>query len=253
MKKIYFTFFALFLIASQVEASQTDSKADSSKVIPGRKNLIKLNLPTLALRTYALEYERAIGKKTALSLGYRFMPKGGIPLKGVINDLINDEETYKQLNTFDVSNNAITPQIKFYFGKDIFKGFYLAPFARFATYKVDGLYNYDADEDGIDEQIPMQGELKTITGGLELGVNFRLSKRIHLNINAGPQFGSSKGNFDGNKSLSTLEQDKLREDLKDLEIPFADTEVTVDGNGAHVKLDGPWAGFKAGIMLGFRF
>ena len=250
MKKNYLILLALFLIAFQTKAQST---TDSSKVSDGRKNLIKINLPTLALRTYALEYERAIGKKTALSLGYRFMPKGSIPLKGIINDLIDDEETNKQLNSFDFSNNAITPQIKFYFGKDIFKGFYLAPFARFATYKAEGFFNYDADDDGIDEQIPMQGDLKTITGGLELGVNFRLSKRLHLNINAGPQFGSSKGNFDGKKALSTEEQDELRNELEDLEIPFADKEVNVTASGANVKLSGPWAGFKAGIMLGFRF
>lgn len=64
MKKIYLLILVVFLIASQSKATvQADSKADSSKVITGRKNLIKINLPTLALRTYALEYERAIGKK----------------------------------------------------------------------------------------------------------------------------------------------------------------------------------------------
>jgi hypothetical protein len=41
--------------------------------------------------------------------------------------------------------------------------------------------------------------------------------------------------------------------LEDLEIPFADKEVTVNASGVNVKLSGPWAGFKAGIMLGFRF
>ncbi len=248
MTKTYLTLISLFFIALQTNA---EIKSDSSKVIAGRKNLIKINLPTLALRTYALEYERAIGKKTALSLGYRFMPNGGIPLKGTINDLIDDEETYRQLNTFEVQNQAFTPQIKFYFGEDIFKGFYLAPFARFATYKANGRYNFTVR--GTEAEIPLQGELKTITGGLELGVNFRFGKRIHLNINAGPQFGSSDGNFVGRKALNADEQQALREDLADFKIPFVEQEVTVTPDGVNVTVDGPWGGIKAGIMLGFRF
>lgn len=248
MRLIYLPLLCLFFIASQTQA---EVKSDSTKVIAGRKNLIKINLPTLALRTYALEYERAIGRKTALSFGYRFMPKGGIPLKGSINDLINDEETYRQLNTFEIENQAITPQIKFYFGRDIFKGFYLAPFARFATYKAGGQYNFDVN--GTEEQIPLEGELKTITGGLEIGVNFRIGKRVHLNFNVGPQYGSSKGNFDGKKPLNQDEQDALRGQLEDFEIPFVEQEVTVTNDGVNVKIDAPWGGIKAGFMLGFRF
>ena len=190
MKKIYLVvFFCAFALLARAE-----NGADSSKVAV-RKNFVKINLPTLALRTYALEYERAIGKKISASIGYRLMPKGGIPLKGTVNDLIDDPEVYKQLNSFELGNNAITPQIKFYFGKEVFKGFYLAPFARIAKYNANGLFNFDVN--GSDEEMPLSGELKTLTGGLELGVNFRLSKRIYLNLNAGPQFGSSKGTFDG--------------------------------------------------------
>lgn len=249
MKKTYIFTLALLCFFT---ASIAETKVDSSKVLNGRKNLIKINLPTLALRTYALEYERAIGKKTALSLGYRFMPNGGIPMKDKIMDLIDDPETSRQINSFQTSNHAITPQVKFYFGKDIFKGFYLAPFARFATYKADGLFIYD-DENDMPTDIPLSGELKTVTGGLELGVQFRLGKRVHLNFNFGPQFGTSNGKFDGKKVLSVDEQRELREQLEDIDIPYAKHEVVVDGSGVKLKIDGPWAGIKAGIMLGFRF
>lgn len=51
------------------------------------------------------------------------MPNGEIPLKETIIELIDDPEISRQINTFSTSNLAITPQIKFYFGKDVFKGF----------------------------------------------------------------------------------------------------------------------------------
>ncbi len=248
MKKIYFFLIFAFIITFNVKANHFQ---DSTKVIPGRKNLIKINLPTLALRTYALEFERAIGKKTALSLGYRLMPKGQIPMKDRLSNIIDDPEITKQLNSFQFGNNAITPQVKFYFGKDIFKGFYLAPFARFAKYTASGEFEFDVN--GANEVMPLSGDLTTLTGGLEIGVQFRLGKSVHLNFNFGPQFGSSKGDFIGTKALNVEEQQALRDELENLDIPFTDKTVTVNSNGANVKLDGPWAGLKGGIMLGYRF
>lgn len=248
MKKIYLTLSIIFMVIFAVQAADL---TDSSKVIKGHKNLIKINLPTLALRTYALEYERAITKKTALSFGYRYMPKGEVPMKDKVIDLIGDPEIEKQLNNFQFGNTAFTPQIKFYFGKDVFKGFYLAPFARIAKYNAEGLFQFDFN--GTPQDMPLKGEINTLTGGLEMGLQFRLGKYIHLNFNFGPQYGTSKGDFKGTKNLSPQEQQALRDELENLEIPFTDKTVSVDANGANVKLDGPWAGIKAGIMLGIRF
>lgn len=248
MKKTYIILCALITLAL---SSSAYTSSDSTKVITGHKNLIKINVPALALRTYAVEYERGIGKKIALSLGYRFMPKGDIPFRDEVNNLINDPETAKQLNSFQFGNSAITPQIKFYFGKDLFKGFYLAPFARIAKYNVAGTFLFDVN--GTQEEMPLTGDLNTLTGGLEIGVQFRLGKAVHLNFNFGPQFGTSKGDFTGTKTLSTQEQQGLRDELENLEIPFTDKTVTVNGSGANVKLNGPWGGLKAGIMLGIRF
>lgn len=239
-----------FIAAISINSQANDGK-DSSKVIPGHKNLIKINLPTLAIRTYALEYERAIGKRTALSFGYRFMPDGEIPMKDRIINTLDDPDLARQINTFSTSNSALTPQIKFYFGKDVFKGFYLAPFARIAKYKFDGIFEFDINN--TTQTIPLAGELNTVTGGLEIGVQFRLGKAVHLNFNFGPQFGSSKGDFMGTKTLNAQEQQALRDELEGLEIPFADTQVTVNGNGANLNLSGPWGGLKGGIMLGIRF
>ena len=248
MKKIILLL--CFIAAISIKSQANDGK-DSSKVIQGNKNLIKINLPTLAIRTYALEYERAIGKKIALSFGYRFMPNGVIPMKDKIIKALDDPDLARQINTFNTSNSALTPQIKFYFGKDVFKGFYLAPFARIAKYKFDGIFEFDINN--TTQTIPLAGELNTFTGGLEIGAQFRIGKAIHLNFHIGPQFGSSKGDFTGTKTLNAQEQQTLRDELEGLNIPFADSQVTVNGNGAILNLSGPWGGLKGGIMLGYRF
>jgi hypothetical protein len=69
----------------------------------------------------------------------------------------------------------------------------------------------------------------------------------------GPQYGSSKGFLEGSKTLSAHEQQALREELEGLEIPFADTEVTVSNSGVRADITGPWAGVRASIGLGFKF
>ncbi|WP_449440496.1 hypothetical protein [Pedobacter steynii] len=70
----------------------------------------------------------------------------------------------------------------------------------------------------------------------------------------GPNYGTSNGNIAGNKALNQQEQDALRETLKDLEdLPVVKTKSSVDANGARVDFDGPWAGFRAGLSVGFRF
>lgn len=53
--------------------------------------------------------------------------------------------------------------------------------------------------------------------------------------------------------LSQNEQDALLETLQDTDIPLVDTEYKVSENGAEIDLDGPWAGVRAGLSIGYRF
>lgn len=96
--------------------------------------------------------------------------------------------------------------------------------------------------------------MTTFTAGIQLGVQWKLSKAVHLDVMLlGPQYGSSSGTIDGKKTLNTQEQAELRKELEGLEIPFVTTTTSVDGNGARLDFKGPWSGLRAGINLGIRF
>lgn len=251
MKKILLSIlFSVFLLSSKAQSLSSDSLKRTDG-----KNLIKLNLTALPLSTYSIVYERAIGKKTAVGLGLRYFPEGKIPFLSKIEEAIDDEDTNKQLRNFKMSNFALTPEIKFYFGKDVFRGFYIAPFARYAVYSASVPFEYEVDN--VKENIPLNGEIKTFTGGLTFGAQWKLSKMVYLDwFILGPHYGSSKGNIAGNKSLSMDEQDALREEMKKLEdsdIPLLNIKTSVDANGARADFSGPWAGIRAGISLGIRF
>jgi hypothetical protein len=244
MKKILFSITACFLMYTA--SAQTEDSAV-------KKNLAKINVTSLFLKTFSFQYERAISKKTALALGIRTMPKSGLPLKSQFISLIDDPETKKQVDNFQTGNFAITPEIRFYLGKKAaFSGFYFAPFVRFTTFTAD--LPYDFTVNGVKETIPLSGNLKTVTPGFLLGAQWKLGKVLSLDWwILGPQYGSSNGKIEGKKTLSTQEQQSLRSDLQDFEIPFATTTTTVDANGAKVEFKGPWAGLRAGLSLGVRF
>lgn len=133
------------------------------------KNLIKLNLTALPLNTFSGVYERAVSRKTAVGLGFRYMAKGGLPFIDQIESAIDDAETSKHLTSLRLGNYAISPEVKFYLGKSVFRGFYIAPFGRYAVYTADLPFEFTVDENNIGERtetIPLEGNITTITGGL---------------------------------------------------------------------------------------
>ncbi len=71
----------------------------------------------------------------------------------------------------------------------------------------------------------------------------------------GPHYGSGKGNFNGvsSRTLTQEEQNDLRQQLNDLDIPLTNKTVSVTSNGASLKLDGPWGGVRTGLSIGVRF
>lgn len=226
-------------------------KSDTTKSVS--KNLIKVNLPALALKNITAQYERAIAKKITVAGTFRYMPTGSIPLKSTFIKLADDPDTERQINNLNVGNKAFMPEIRFYLGKKgAFRGFYLGPFASIASYEADLLFEYD--DNGTTETIPMSGKISTFTGGLMIGAQFKLGNKVYLDWwMLGPNYGSSNGNIAGQKILDATDQQSLRNEIDALDIPLTKFTYTVNGNGATINFKGPWAGLRAGLCLGIRF
>lgn len=251
-KNLLFSLFMLiFCSAGTTNAQQKDGIADG-------KNLVKWNFAALALKNYSFQYERAISKKISAAVGVRFAPKSNVPFSSQLEKAINDEDTWNSIKDFKTGNFAITPEIRFYMGKGVFKGFYLAPFVRYATYNAEVPFAFSVDDgagNSRDETIPLTGNVTALTGGLLFGAQFKLSKLVYLDWwILGPNYGTSSGSISGKMKLDADEQEALRDALSDLEeLPVVKTKYTVDGEGAKVDFDGPWAGLRAGLSIGFRF
>ena len=264
MKKNILILFALLITLLTFHSSvysQSESNNDSgeNKSSDFDRNFIKVNLTALPLKNFGLQYERVMTKHISLGLSVRYMPNTTLPFKNLILNSIEDGDTDTEdvINRFKLSNFAITPEVRFYLSKKGYgRGFYIAPFYRYANFKSDNLeVDYESDFNG-EGTLNMKGKLSAHTGGFAIGAQWLLGKNLCLDWTIfGPQFGSGKGEFIGVSSvpLSQTEQEDLRQELEDLDIPLTDKTIYVDSNGASLKLDGPWAGVRFSISLGIKF
>ncbi|RZM10035.1 MAG: DUF3575 domain-containing protein [Pedobacter sp.] len=219
-------------------------------------NIIKLNLTSLPLKNISLQYERILSKKFAAALSFRTMPKSTLPFKNAFANSIGDGDADIEaaIRMLKVSNIAITPEFRWYVGKKGYgRGFYIAPFYRYSHYQVsDIVVNYETTLSGPGS-VSLSGDLNTHTGGLLFGAQWLLGKRIMLDWwILGPHYGAGNGSFSGvsSRPLNALEQNEVRNELENYDIPLTNKKVTVNSSGAVVDLSGPWGGVRAGISVG---
>ena len=222
-------------------------------------NLVKVNLPALLLKSYSLQYERILNRKFSVAVQYRMMPETGIPFKSNVLKLVgnDDADTKKTIDDFRMSNYAITPEVRLYLSRKGFgRGFYIAPFYRYASFTSNKLNVFFTDGNNVEQSIKMSGKITSNTVGLAIGAQHTFGKHIVLDWSFfGPHYGSAKGLLSGtsSKPLSTEEQNDLRDQLDGYDIPLTNKTVSVNANSASLKLDGPWAGMRFTIGLGVRF
>lgn len=223
------------------------------------QNMIKLNLPGVAINTYSLQYERVLTRKFSFALAFRTMPNGLLPMKDKIIDKANitDPDVISTMNALKMSNTAITPEFRFYLSKrGRGRGFYIAPFYRYSKYTVSNMEFTIEDSPGNTRKIGLGGSLTSNTGGLLFGAQWRIAKVLCLDFwFFGPHYGNGNGSLSGTSSipLTTNEQNDIRDQLNDIDIPLTTKTVTVNASGASMTLKGPWAGIRTGLCLGIWF
>lgn len=171
------------------------------------KNIVKINLLSLPLKNINLEYERGLTQKISAAVGIRYMSKGSIPFSNRVAELLNDDADNwnERIRSAKLGNQAITATIRFYMGAGNLKGFYIAPFGRYAKYSaaLDYPFEVNSGATSYSQDIYLSGDLKTITGGILFGSQFNLGKHISLDWwILGPHYGSSNGSIAGKKPLT---------------------------------------------------
>lgn len=238
---------------------QQDPEGADTTAVAYDKNVLKLNLTALLFNNYELQYERMIGKKTSVTLSGRFMPYGQLPGLSTIEGLIDDPEVMTELEKLEFGNTVITSEIRFYLGKKGGpRGFYIAPYARLSNMSlgIDDFEIEDMDDTnpGPSRTVDFDGKLRALTGGLMFGSQWRLGQSVYLDWwIIGASFGNSTGSLEAIAPLSIDEQNDIRQELSDLDVPLVDYTLEVNSNGARLDFDGPFASLRGGITLGIKF
>lgn len=253
MKKVLFILAALFTI-----------QVNAQKLIGGN-NIIKGNLTSFALKNYHLSYERSLNHFMSVSASYRYMPKSSLPLQSIAEKYIDNSAI--NFDLFQMGNNALTFESRFYLGLQKMSGFYIAPYARFAEFdlSVPVEYTYTPDptvgaiigNKPITKTAGLNGNIKSNSYGAYIGLQKQLLTKLVIDIwFIGGHYGNSNGNlsFIAPEKLPSQAVDALQKTLDDTKVNPFELKSKVNQNGATADMKGPWAGFRGlGISLGLRF
>jgi hypothetical protein len=209
------------------------------------KNVVKLNLFSLALTNISLQYERQLNRNFSAGLGFSTLVPRSLP------------KAFTSGSEFASANFggwAVTPELRFYTGKndvnDAPKGFYLAPYMRIANYRLK--LDYDYVDNGKVTSYSATGRYKGTGFGLMFGYQWIISNRVSIDWwMLGIHGGAGKiqlemvDDFRNNKESLT----------RDLNTSFsgAGVEVKVTDTKATVAVPIPYFGIRSGLTIGIGF
>lgn len=215
-----------------------------------RPNLVKTNITAFAFRNFGLHYERILDKRFSVGIIGSTLAKGSIPYASTFN--INGD-----FQNMKFGGTTVTIEPRYYVGRGYGEGFYIAPYYRYSRYKVsDFVYNVDYNKETI--PVALSGKVTAHSGGVMLGAQWFLGKKDNIVLDAyfiGAHYGASRGDITGKttKTLTPAEQQEIKRELDGQSLPVVKYSTSVNANSANMKIDGPWAGLRFGLSLGYRF
>jgi hypothetical protein len=216
-----------------------------------KSNLIKLNLWPLSVGNIALEYERSLNEHLSINGTISYRPKANLPFKSLWKSAFDDDNNI--LGEAKLGAFSITPEVRFYISnKEVLKGFYIAPFVKYANYSVQT--KITVDESNYHREVPISGTLNAFTAGVAVGNQWKLGENIYLDWRiVGPSYGFNNGKFEGKTPLNTDEQREVKRQLEEFDSNLMKIKKEVNADGVTLSTSGPFAGIRTALSIGYRF
>jgi len=257
-------FFFSFINGQNVLNIEDKPSFDINTNLQDSDNLFKLKTDLLNFPSISFQYERAISKRFVVGLEFNYIGKQQFTfLKIFSNNIEDDDFTKRQLQNIKYSGYSFSPEVRIYFGKKKFQGFYIAPFVRFASYDVRFPLELDDDiKELIYNEVTFDGKLNTATVGLSFGAQWRIYQNFYLDwLIVGPHLGTAKNQLFLNRNLSMEEQHAISKTLQTVQegmnsidgLDKINFDYDVDDTGAEIKFKNPWIGLRMQIGVGYRF
>lgn len=217
-----------------------------------RRNMLKLNVLGFTSGSISLQYERLLAPKTSVALGMNIMPERDIPYFNFVEDIVKDKGAIDLLKDVKMTAFSLTPEVRFYLGKEGLRGFYVAPFLRYDRFSVSLPVDY-IYQNRL-ETVTINGNVDGFSAGLSFGTQWKLSEKLYLDCTfVGMSYGFASGELGGKRPLNAEEQAEVRKALDAAEIKKIDYTYNVHEQGVDVKIKGPWANAKLCLAIGYRF
>ncbi|WP_336838540.1 DUF3575 domain-containing protein [Sphingobacterium siyangense] len=216
-----------------------------------KSNLIKLNLWPLSVGNIALEYERSLNEHLSINGTISYRPKANLPFKSLWESAFDDDNNI--LGEAKLGAFSIIPEVRFYISnKEVLKGFYIAPFVKYANYSVQT--KITVDESNYHREVPISGTLNAFTAGVAVGNQWKLGENIYLDWRiVGPSYGFNNGKFEGKTPLNTDEQREVKRQLEEFDSNLMKIKKEVNADGVILSTSGPFAGIRTALSIGYRF
>lgn len=217
-----------------------------------RRNVLKVNVLGFTSGSISLQYERLLTPKTSVAVGMNIMPERDIPYFNFVEDIVKDKGAIDLLKDVKMTAFSLTPEVRFYLGKEGMRGFYVAPFLRYDRFSVSLPVDY-IYQNRL-ETVTINGNVDGFSAGLSFGAQWKLSERLYLDCTfIGMSYGFASGELGGKRPLNAEEQAEVRKALDEAEIKKIDYTYNVHEQGVDVKIKGPWANAKLAVAVGYRF
>lgn len=245
--------------------AQKQYSEDYERIDEGNRNMVKVNLLPVLWQTASVSYERNLVGRLTVGATFNYRPENEVPFKNKIARVlgVEDRDYANEAYLFTVDNLrysgwGFAPEVKVYFGKrNAFKGFYIAGFAKWEQVNLTYLYPLDFEKYGginLNRTVHLEGTAKAFSVGFYTGVQWRLSKRFYLDWQIiGGNIGDANVDVQAVYPLSKEDQQKLIDFGQDIQDEFDKISYEVNDRGVKIFGKMPWAGFRTGLSVGYRF
>lgn len=238
-----------------------------------KSNILKLNFSALVFKNISFQCERRVSDRVSLAANLHFIPFGTLPFVTFIENVSGESLVGSNGDLPKLESFGITPEVRYYFGKrGTFQGLYLAPFFNYTNYKSE--FPVDFNVSGVMMTSLFSGNISTLTSGMMLGVQWKLSKSFFLDWwIIGPNYGNAKGDLNASyAALSSEGKTALADQIENVKsvllgyhgenreikpVPLFSKAIesySVENTTAKIRTNAPWVGLRGfGLNLGFRF
>ena len=217
------------------------------------KNVIKINVFALGLSNFSFQYERVLGQKYAVALGFSMMPSRNLPT------LLSDLDSSKTLSKLKISDWSITPEFRWYPGtkQGAPHGFYLAPYLRYSNTDLTLPYEYTLSGMGSRTD-NIEGNYTGFGGGLMMGAQWLIKQKFSIDWwILGGHYGSGSSSVSiaaDYTSLSATQRAEVKAKLDKTELPVGKINSSITDTGAKINIDKlPYFGLRGGLTIGYAF